>query len=246
MTFVDIELSAEQQQTLQATDPTKWFTKLEFRNTESPEHPKWSDPLRENHEQKERLVGDWIDAYAPGRSVLDAFCANGAFAFRAEHAGAAEVTGIDFDPGRVEIAGLIALWLSDDRLAFEPLDVYDVAVRFSTHNPFDVTLALGGLYHIADPAFVLDQLRRVTAGHLILQTSSILPGPVNRARFVVRQDRTALGLSSIRGGRGVWKTSVPCMRALLAHAGFQIVEERRPARRLRRHFPWWCALAKAV
>lgn len=102
----------------------------------------------------------------------------------------------------------MASWLYSGNIQFEALDVYNIAERFSGNEPFDVTLALGGLYHVPDPPYVLYQLREVTSRYLIIQTSSILPGPLNGTRFVLRGDRTHQGLPSIRGGRGVWKYSV--------------------------------------
>jgi hypothetical protein len=42
--------------------------------------------------------------------VLDAFCANGAFSFRALQASAREVVGLNAEPGRVDIANIVAWW----------------------------------------------------------------------------------------------------------------------------------------
>ena len=104
--------------------------------------------------------------------------------------------------------------------------------------------ASGGEPDLFCAPFVLAQARAVTTEWLIIQTTSVIPGRDNYARFRVRRDRTDHGLSSIRGGRGVWHYTVPCLREFCRHAGLAIVEERQPERRLRRRWPWWCALAR--
>src|SRR4051794_35020816 len=244
----DLELTPDEQARLADTNPADWFTQIRFLNAEPPAHPR-ARGLEANNALKQDLVGDWLERVAPGRSVLDLFAANGAFSFLAAQHGAREVVGIDFEQGRVDVASLTADVLRRHGalacpMAFERGDVYDTTRRFT--EPFDVVLNLGGLYHIADPPYVLDQARAVTAEWMILQTTSVLPGRDNRARFAVRQDQTEHGLASIRGGRGVWHYTVPCLREFCRHAGFVIVEERRPARRLRRRWPWWCALTRPV
>jgi hypothetical protein len=59
--------------------------------------------------------------------------------------------------------------------------------------PFDVVLCLGGLYHIADPAFVLRQIGGLSRERLILQSDQVLSLPGNWAKFRVwRQDKSRL------------------------------------------------------
>lgn len=245
MIELDVELHPEQVAELERTEPEIWFTGVRFRNARSPEHPE-ADWLERNNAVKRELVGDWVQRTVPGRRVLDAFCANGAFAFRAAMAGAHSVTGVDFDDGRIEAARLVASFLDGDapsRLRFDQQDVYGIAERFP--DPFDVTLALGGLYHVADPAFVLRQLRRVTRRWLILQTAHLIPVPGNWAHFRVRRrDGTDDGLSSMRAGSGVWYYTRRCLRELLAHGGFEVVEERTRYWRGRLASPWYAALAR--
>jgi 16S rRNA G966 N2-methylase RsmD len=248
LTF-DIQLTPEEQAQLADTDAGDWFTRIGFANAESPTHPMADSLLEANNALKQELVGEWVERVAPGRRVLDLFAANGAFSFLAANAGAREVVGVDFEQGRVDVASLTAELLRRHGalpcpMRFERGDVYETTRRFS--EPFDVVLNLGGLYHIADPPYVLDQARAVTAEWMILQTDSVLPGRDNHARFAVRQDQTERGLASVRGGRGVWHYTVASLHEFCSHAGLEIVEERQPARRLRRRFPWWCALARPV
>lgn len=245
MLELDLALRPGQVEQLRDSDPRAWFTQIGFRNTRSPRHPQaaW---LERNHASKQDLVGDWVRRVVPGRRVLDAFCANGAFAFRAGLDGATSVTGVDFEPARIEAARLVASFLEGAvpcDFRFEPLDVYHLEDRFT--EPFDVVLALGGLYHVADPALVLRQLGGLTTGWLIVQTARVLPLPGNWARFHVHQtDRTGGGLSSIRAGSGVWYYTRACFRRLLWHGGFEVVRERTSLWRGRLASPWYAALAR--
>lgn len=244
----DLELDDRERAALAATDPGDWFTKMVFANAESPTHPE-AAKLDANNELKRELLEDWIADVAPGNNVLDLFAANGGFSFLAAQGGASEVLGMELSPGRVEAATTVAHILAAHdalpcKVDFQVGNVYGTDRRFQ--EPFNVTLNLGGLYHIADPPFVLDQFRLVTRDWMIFQTSAVLPGKNNFARFVVRQDATDRGLASVRGGRGTWHFSVECLRNFLRHAGFEVVDERQPKRSDRKRFPWYCALARPV
>ena len=77
---------------------------------------------------------------------------------------------------------------------------------------------------------------------MILQTSRVIPLPGNWGRFHVRKrDRTAEGLTSARSGQGVWQCTPGCLRALLAHAQFDILDERFPPLLQRKRYPWYLA-----
>jgi 2-polyprenyl-3-methyl-5-hydroxy-6-metoxy-1,4-benzoquinol methylase len=176
------------------------------------------------------------------------FCANGAFSFEASLAGAKEVVGMEFSPDRVECAQFIASTFTGKTNCCAPSfvtgNVYDLARIFT--GPFDVVLALGGLYHIADPPYVLTQIRSLTRERLIVQTHNVLNKRGNWGAFLIRQDKTARGLTSIVGGRGVWHFSVGCFESILHHADFRILESRRPSLFKRRRFPWYCASAEPI
>jgi 16S rRNA G966 N2-methylase RsmD len=193
---------------------------------------------------KKKLMLPWIKEHVRGKRVLDLFSANGAFAVECALAGAREVVGVEFDPDRVKCAEFISRVLERSGFTMPKFcvgDVYTLTQRFS--RPFDIVLCMGGLYHIADPPYVLSQIRELVREKLIIQTSNVLPGRSNRASFFIRADRTAKGLSSIRGGKGVWTFSVPCFQAMLQHAGLHVAEDKRPTMWERRRFPWYCAIA---
>jgi predicted RNA methylase len=242
--YFDVALSEQQIEELASLPTSAWFDHVRFSNAESPRHPNASEFERIN-KYKTEFVGDWIERVVRGSTVLDWFSANGRFAFHALEYGASRVQGVEFATERVQAARLIAKVVGvADRAAFVDGDVYEV--RRLVDSSFDVVLCLGGLYHVADPPYVLRQLRALTESWLVVQTSHILPRRGNRAHFVVRDDMTAQGFTSIRGGSGVWYLTAGCFRRILSHAGFEIVEERQPPKRLRRSFPWFAALCKPI
>jgi 2-polyprenyl-3-methyl-5-hydroxy-6-metoxy-1,4-benzoquinol methylase len=245
MLNLDFSLTQEESVEMTRMPENAWFTQVKFANAVSPRCQEGA-VLDVNHEMKKNLVLPWIRESVRGQRVLDLFSANGAFAVECALAGCKEVVAIEFNEERVRCAQFLARVLERNGVTaprFCVGDVYTIADRFA--QPFDVVLCMGGLYHIADPPYILTQLRKLLVkGKLIVQTSGILPGGTNKATFVIREDQTSKGLTSLRGGKGVWKVSVPCFRAILMHAGFRVLTEKRPAVWQRRRFPWYCALAE--
>lgn len=185
---LDIDLTDDQKATMAALPATAWFSPIVWRNAVSPVHPVAA--LAENNELKLTLVHDWIQRAVPGKRVLDLFSGNGMFSVIAAQAGAREVVGVEFAEDRVRCAEFVVSTLqSDCRFVFTHGDVYQIGEYFD--EPFDVVLCLGGLYHIADPAYILRAIGRLTRERLIMQTSQVLPWPGNWAKFRLRQrDRT--------------------------------------------------------
>ena len=243
---IPIDLTENEMAAMAAIPSTSWFTQFIFQNTRSPNHPNQS--LATNNETKLAMVNDWITKYVKGKRVLDLFSANGGFSFVAALAGAKEVVGVEYSQERIECADFVASTIrarSNMRVEFRQGDVYDIANMFN--EPFDVVLCFGGLYHIADPASVLRQIGSLTKERLFLQTSQVLPIPGNWARFIVRrQDLAAAGMTSIRGGYGTWHCSPACLRELLLHGGFRVIEERQPPLLKRRRFPWYLANCESL
>ncbi len=245
---LDVELTESQKARMADIPAEAWFTPVEFRNAKSPRHPASERLLEANNEMKRRLMLPWIEEQVKGKRVLDLFCANGAFSVEAALAGAREVVGIDFSPERIECAQFLADTLDDKvdcEFDFMSGDVYGLTGLVS--EPFDVVLAMGGLYHVADPPYVLTKIRSLTKQRLIVQTSNILFAKRGSwGKFVVRHDRTSEGLTSLRGGYGAWFLSVECFRSMLLHAGFRVLQSRRPPLLKRRRFPWYCAVAEPL
>jgi tRNA (mo5U34)-methyltransferase len=241
---LDIELTPGQIEAMAAIPSESWFTQVIYRNAKSPLHP---DPqLAENNNLKQAMVADWIAKSVKGKRVLDLFSANGAFSVMAALEEAAEVVGVEYSEERVKCAVFVASTVQTDcKISFKNGNIYNITDYFS--EPFDVVVCLGGLYHIADPALVLRQIRSLTKERLVLQTSQVLPLPGNWAKFIVRRkDRNREGLTSIRGGYGTWHYSPGCLRELLLHGGFRILEEQQPVWTKRLRFPWYLAFCEPL
>ncbi len=242
---LDVVLPESKIEALRTTEPTWWFTRFEFANAASPQHPH-AARLELANGWKREMILPWLERLTPGARVLDVFCANGAFSFEAARLGAREIVGVDYDPPRLECARFIATLVAESvpvAPSFVAGDVYDLPRLVDP--PFDVTMALGGLYHVADPVLVLDNLRRVTrpGGHLLLQTSRIIRVPGSWARFItVRRvaDRTA------ERGAGVWKLSVKALETMIGFAGFERVATLPVPRRRGKRVPWYGAVWKAI
>ncbi len=240
---IDVELDPEHRRALAATDPRWWFTGFEFANAVSPTHPK-AERLELASRWKRDMVLPALSRLAPGARVLDVFCANGAFSFEAAMRGATDVIGVDYDPPRIDCANFVA-GIVDGKVSplprFEVVNVYEL--ESSVEGPFDLTLALGGLYHVSDPVLVLERLRAVTQGYLILQTSRIIRLPGSWAKFItVRRvaDRTE------SRGAGVWKLSTKALETMLTFTGFEILERFPVPRERGRRVPWSGAVLRAV
>jgi tRNA (mo5U34)-methyltransferase len=131
---------------------------------------------------KQAMAADWVRNAVKGKRVLDLFSANCYFSFLSALAGAKEVVGVEYSEDRIRCAEFIATTFQvAGAIEFKLGDVYKICEYFS--EPFDVVLCLGGLYQIADPAFVLRQMRHLTKEYLVLQTAQVLPHRSNRGEF---------------------------------------------------------------
>lgn len=241
----DFELTPSQKEALAATDPRWWFTRVEFANATSPIHPKIGR-LELANDMKRDVVLSSVERLVPGKRVLDLFCANGSFSFEAARLGASEVLGVDYDELRIDCANFIAGIVEGlvpvvPRFAFH--DIYRLGEVVDA--PFDVTLALGGLYHLPDPALALRTMRAATkdGGMLVLQTSRIIRYPGSWAKFLT-VERAVDRMESERAG--VWKLTPKAVETLLRYAGFEVLEVLKVPREKGRRIKWYSAVCRAV
>ena len=106
------------------------------------------------------------------KTLLDVGCNAGFYAFEAKRLGAKRVLGVDGQRQHVRQSLLVRKVLGLD-VEFRRLNVYELSPR--TVGRFDITLALGLLYHLKHPILALENLYQVTKELLIIETAIMPP-----------------------------------------------------------------------
>jgi tRNA (mo5U34)-methyltransferase len=106
-----------------------------------------------------------------GKTLLDVGCNAGFYSFEAKRRGAKRVLGVDGQRQHVR-QGLFVRKVLGLEVEFRRLNVYELSPR--NVGQFDITLALGLLYHLKHPVLALENLYRVTKELLIIETA-IMP-----------------------------------------------------------------------
>jgi len=145
----------------------------------------------------------------------------GAIAFAALEAGATRVTAVDLMPPTPRI--------ERSPIRFVQGDLHDPAV-IDEVGEHEVVWCSGVLYHAPHPLLTLERLRSITTRTLLLATE-VLPLPGRFAAFApprwLHPARPA-PLDPKRGyGNWYWLPTPATVRALLAAAGFTVVETHR-------------------
>jgi hypothetical protein len=104
--------------------------------------------------------------------VLDVGCNAGFYAVEAKRRGAARVLGVDAQRHHVTQANFVRRALGLD-LEFRRMSVYDLSPR--NVGQFDLTLALGLLYHCKHLVQAVEKLAHVTKQTLIVETAIFPP-----------------------------------------------------------------------
>jgi len=109
-----------------------------------------------------------------GKSVLDIGAWDGFFSFECERRGAKRVLAIDTyswdtygKDGFLLAHETLKSKVEHQRCAAEDID--------AALGSFDLVLCLGVFYHLRSPIQVLDRIRKVTTGSLILETHALVP-----------------------------------------------------------------------
>ena len=107
-----------------------------------------------------------------GKTLLDVGCNAGFYAFEAKRRGAERVLGVDGQRQHVRQGLFVRKVLGLD-VEFRRFNVYELNPR--TVGQFDITLALGLLYHLKHPILALENLYQVTKELLIIETAIMPP-----------------------------------------------------------------------
>src|SRR5688500_14444507 len=136
------------------------------------------------------IIKNCLPADLSGKSVLDVGCNAGFYSVEAKRRNASRVLGVDAMRREIMQANFVRRALDLD-IEFRSLSVYDLSV--ATVGRFDVTLALGLIYHLKHLVLGLEKLAQVTKDTLIIETA-LLPRRYNLLASVLgRQAEYVIG-----------------------------------------------------
>jgi len=210
----------------------KWYHPLEIPTAAGRivTRPQWH--IRRRFARRLRLLA--LPPSFAGQSVLDVGTWDGFFAYEAERRGAQRVLAIDtyaWDTHGQE-GFLLAHDALKSRVEYKRLAVEEVSTE--TVGDFDWVLLLGVFYHLRSPITVLDRLRTICTGTLVLETHALLPA-VHEAYPLV-SFFPGDGLKTHRTKEFTAIPTVECLTQMLLSAGFTHVEVK--------HLPTWRWLKK--
>jgi tRNA (mo5U34)-methyltransferase len=195
------------------------FTKTESVMGEPIDHP------RETWE----VIQQCLPADLTGKTLLDVGCNGGFCCVEAKRRGARRVLGVDGQRQHVRQALFVRKVLGLD-LEFRRFSVYDLEP--ATVGVFDITLALGLVYHLKHLVRALERLYDVTGELLIIETA-IIPPEQTPASFVQSLGEIRQTLHPIfcaenppEAKEQVYNWFLPspdALRALLTNTGFEEV-----------------------
>ncbi len=162
-------------------------------------------------------VAPAVPASLEGMSVLDIGCNAGFIALEAAKRGADYVCGVDYNAAYIEQAEFCAEVRGDD-VDFRVLDIYELE---SLGRRFDFVFCIGILYHCAYLLRAVEQVAKVTAGTVVVE-SAIHPG--NNELPLVRYVASG-GYPDSARLPGHWHPNMTALADLFAVQGFTDVRE---------------------
>jgi tRNA (mo5U34)-methyltransferase len=196
------------------------FTKTESVMGEPVDHP------RQSWEVIRQCLPDDLSS----KSVLDVGCNGGFYCVELKRRGARRVLGVDGQRQHVRQALFVRKVLGLD-LEFRRFSVYDLNPE--TVGRFDITLALGLVYHLKHLVFALERLYDVTNELLIVETAIIPPEqtpesfvqPLGEIRQTLHPIFYAENPADSKEQVFNWFLPSPvALQALLKNTGFEEVE----------------------
>jgi tRNA (mo5U34)-methyltransferase len=180
-----------------------------------------------------KIIGRCLPDDLSGKSVLDVGCNAGFYAIEAKRRGAARVLGVDAQRHHIQQAKLVRRVLDLD-IEYRRISVYDLDPRMI--GQFDLTLALGLIYHCKHLMLALERLYLVTRELLIIESAVITEAKEGSRlrsflRGLERRKERLHHLAYLENERDAkepvynwFYPSVDCLEALLRSVGFDEVE----------------------
>jgi len=162
-----------------------WHYEFDLRGHRAPKDGLGAN--RNRQEQRARYVFEPLrrafGGSLSGKRVLDLGCNAGYFALGAVSLGCDFVLGLDARQFHVEQANFVfaAKEIERSRYRFKAQDVDDIDI--GSEGPFEIVLCLGLLYHVSDPAGLVERIARINPQVLVVDTTLLpLPGSVLQLR----------------------------------------------------------------
>jgi len=126
------------------------------------------------------IISQCLPQDLSGKSVLDVGCNAGFYSVQAKQRNAARVVGLDVQRHEIRQAHFVRRALDLD-IEFRRMSVYELSPRLI--GQFDITMALGLVYHCKHLVLAFERLFQVTKELLILETA-VIPAEKTPASFV--------------------------------------------------------------
>lgn len=207
-----------------------WFHKIDLGKGISTKSTAFGEEPPDHPLGTWRTVGRCLPRDLNGKTVLDIGCNAGFYSIQAKKRGAARVLGLEVTRLGLRQANFVKEVLGID-VDYERISLYDVSS--STIGQFDVTLALGLIYHCKHIVLGLEKLFEVTKELLILESAILSPEATpdfSHLRFGHHQAPLfplAYVGDDIDGPEALANWFLPspqCLREMLIHVGFDEVE----------------------
>ncbi|PCJ21448.1 MAG: hypothetical protein COB02_02325 [Candidatus Cloacimonadota bacterium] len=161
-------------------------------------------------EHRWRLL-DSMPVNFKGKSVLDAGCNAGYFAFKAEEMGANRVFGIDCNH-YINQANFIKNFKKIKNVDFAVCSVFDPPKK-----EFQISLIMGLLYHLKHPFLAIEKLAKITTEMIVIETEALVsPDDTHKMQFVEHTFRN--------DDSSWWVPGEECIKGFLRTCGFPHVK----------------------
>jgi tRNA (mo5U34)-methyltransferase len=143
-----------------------WLHLIDVHGVPTKTEPAWGEELehpKREWEDVSKLLPDLT-----GTRVLDVGCNDGFFLFGCRRLGAEEVVGVETDEHFFNHAVLVSRLLDLGGITVHRMSAYDVGESLGR---FDVTLALGLIYHLKSPLLFLERVAPITTSMIVVETA---------------------------------------------------------------------------
>jgi tRNA (mo5U34)-methyltransferase len=199
-----------------------WHHLIEVHGVPTKTEPAWGEELDHPRRLWEEVSGLLPDL--KGKRVLDVGCNDGFFLFACRRLGAEQVVGVEAHEHFFNHAVLVNELLDLGGITVHQMSAYEVGEAF---DEFDVTLALGLIYHLKSPFLFLERVAAITTSTIVVETAvrSSNEDRDNRRRGIA----SAPAMEFVEnppaelhpeGGANWWAPNTECVEAMLRVCGF--------------------------